>query len=636
MLADCRLLFILVLFFPLIVGAQGAGKSGKQLEKARSAYYQGDLDKALSLAGSIVGRDPGNIDAHLLLADLYHEMDSVMAEIVHLERAVTENGDMPLIFYRLGEAYYRTAAYEEALEAINSFLEMTPQGSLAAKVKHLKKSCEYAAEAVKNPVSFNPENMGGNVNSAYDDYWPSLTVDGKMLVFTRKLPAGSSRVLSQEDFYASLLDSGGWSTAFPLEELNTPMNEGAQSVSADGRLLFFTLCNHPAGFGSCDIFFSGFVNGKWAQPRNAGSRINSPGWEGQPSLSAFGDRLFFSAERPGGKGKKDIWRVDLKGWTKDGNPLWGEVVNMGDSINTPGDEISPFIHPNGKDLYFCSDYRPGFGGYDIFHSKRLPDDVFSDAENLGYPVNSGGNEQGLIIDRKGERAYFSSNRNSTGNMDIFSFKLEETLRPEPVSFIRGKVISKKTGSSVPAEVILSVLKGDLPLNMKIQADENGLFTLTLPPGSTLRLNVNHRGYLFYTEQFMVHGTSSAELPMEKKIELLPAETGTHINLYNIFFTTGDYTILPESEPELETLVSFLKDNPSLKVEIQGHTDNVGTAAFNLQLSDKRASSVRDYLVSKGILPTHLSVKGYGYEMPVASNDTEEGRSKNRRTTIKIL
>lgn len=620
----------------MTAGAQGSGKPVKLLEKARSAYHQGDLDKARTLAGNVLARDPGNIDAHLLLADLYHEMDSVTAEIVHLERAVAENSDLPLIFYRLGEAYYRTAAYERALVAINRFLETAPQKPLAAKAQHLKTSCQFAADAVKSPVSFNPENMGDSVNSMYDDYWPSLTVDGKMLVFTRKLPAGNSRVLNQEDFYASLLDSGGWSAAFPLEELNTPMNEGAQSVSADGRLLFFTLCNHPGGFGSCDIFFSRFINGKWTRPGNGGDRINSPGWEGQPSLSAFGDQLFFSAERSGGKGKKDIWCANLKGWTKDGNPIWGEVVNMGDSINSPGDEISPFIHPNGKDLYFCSDYRPGFGGYDIFHSKRLQNNGFSAAKNLGYPVNSAGNEQGLIIDRKGERAYFSSNRNSAGNMDIFSFELEENLRPEPVTFLRGKVTSNKNGTPVPAEVALSVLKGDLPVNMKIQADENGLFTLTLPPGSTLRLNVNHQGYLFYTEQFLVQGTSSAEVPVEKRIELVPAEAGTQVHLYNIFFATGDYTILSESEPELETLVSFLKENPSLNVEIQGHTDNVGTAAYNLQLSEKRASSVRDYLVSKGILPARLSAKGYGYDMPVASNETEEGRSRNRRTTMKII
>jgi flagellar motor protein MotB len=442
--------------------------------------------------------------------------------------------------------------------------------------------------------------------------------------------------LKQEDFYASHHDSSGWSLSRPLTDLNTPMNEGAQSISADGRLLFFTLCNHPDGFGSCDIYFSRFESGRWTKPRNAGSSLNTAGWEGQPSLSAFGDQLFFSSDRPGGRGKKDIWIAKLKEWKPDGTPVWGEITNPGDSINTQGDEISPFIHPNGRDLYFCSDYWPGFGGYDIFHSYNKGGEGWSEAKNLGYPVNSPGNEQGMIIDRSGSTAYFSSNRGTAGNMDIFSFEVDDKLRPEAVTYMRGKVISKKTGLPVSAEVHLSGTGQETLLNIRVQSGEDGVFTLVLPENVTLSFSISKEGFLFYSERFHFSGPSSAIEPLERRIELTPVEPGSSLNLYNIFFETNAYTILPESEPELEILTDFLRKNPSLSVEIQGHTDNVGSAEYNLQLSEKRAGSVKQYLLNKGIFPVRLSSKGYGMEQPVAPNDTDEGRSKNRRTTMKII
>jgi hypothetical protein len=298
----------------------------------------------------------------------------------------------------------------------------------------------------------------------------------------------------QEDFFISHRSDSSWLPAVPVSELNTPLNEGAQTISADGNLLFYTLCNHPEGYGSCDIYFSRWVDGSWSKPRNAGYPLNTEAWESQPSLSAFGDELFFSSNRKGGKGNRDIWSVRLHGWRPDGLPLWGTPVNLGDSINTPDNEISPFIHSNGRDLFFSSDGWPGMGGLDIFSSKKNTNGVWSRARNLGYPVNTHGNEQGLIIDRTGRTAYMASSRNPETGMDIYSFELDASIQPDPVTYVYGKVFDRNTLAPVPAAVNLTGLEGNVAVNVRLQADYDGLFTIALPTGNEYAFHVSEPGY----------------------------------------------------------------------------------------------------------------------------------------------
>jgi outer membrane protein OmpA-like peptidoglycan-associated protein len=625
-----------IFIIPLVVSGQGISKSDRLLEKSTALFEQKDYGKAVTLAKRTIEADPGNIRAYLLLADIFHETDSLRNEIFYLREAAELTDSQPLIFYRLGEALYKNGKYTEALDAVNKFISKESDSRLQTKATILKTQCEFAADAVKKPVRFSPENLGDHINTQNDEYWPSLTVDSKMLVFTRLLPVTNHTGLKQEDFYMSESDSAGWKPAHPMTGLNSPMNEGAQFISSDGKLLFFTLCNHRNGYGSCDIWFSVLRNNQWSVPQNAGEMVNTPGWEGQPSFSAFGNFLYFSSTRQGGKGNKDIWRIHLKGWSREGIPEWSDLINLGDSINTPGDEISPFIHPNGKDLYFSSDYWPGFGGYDLFHTIEKDNNTWTKPANLGYPVNSPGNEQGLVIDRTGKTAYFSTNREQKGNMDIYRFETDEEFRPEAVTYLRGKVINSRTGMPVAARVEIKGSNKEQPLDIKTEADENGVFLITLPPDRDLSFTVNKEGYLFYSERFVFAENSSTKLPVERLIKLEPAEVQSLVNLYNIFFATNEYEILPESEPELNSLLGFLKDNPSLSVEIGGHTDNVGSVEFNRQLSEKRANSVRQYLLDKGIEPQRLTAKGYGLELPVASNDSEEVRARNRRTTIRII
>jgi outer membrane protein OmpA-like peptidoglycan-associated protein/tetratricopeptide (TPR) repeat protein len=628
------LILCLMLICSYSAGAQNK-RAARQLEDARKAWQMRDLEKTESLALKALQSEKENIELILLLAEVYHELKQPENEIIYLEMA----GQLPyapaLINFRLAESYFKTGQYEKALTSIEKYLSGSPSTSLISRAERIRANAEFAANAIKNPVGFSPENMGNAINTAYDEYWPSLTVDGSTLIFTRLLPVGASSPLGQEDFYLSYSDSLGWTEALPVEEINTQLNEGAQTISADGTLLFFTLCNHPDGFGSCDIWFSRQINGSWSAPRNAGRPLNTSAWEGQPSLSAFGDVLYFSGNRPGGKGNKDIWSIELKGWRPDGLPLWGEPVNLGDSINTPGEEISPFIHHNGRDLFFSSDYWPGFGGLDLFRSQRKLDGAWTKAQNLGYPINTLGNEQGLVIDRTGTTAYMASNRKPENGMDIFTFELDHTLRPDPVTYIRGKVLNQKTGEPVPAEIALTGLEKGISTEARLKADWQGWFTVTLPVGQEFAFHVNHPGYLFYSEYFMVEAAQENHHPIIRTIELLPLEIGSQTHLYNVFFDTGSFVLLSNSEPELDALVSFLKQNPSLKIEIQGHTDNIGSESYNQILSENRALAVVRYLERKEISTDRITSKGYGFSIPIDTNETEFGRSKNRRTTVEV-
>ena len=501
------------------------------------------------------------------------------------------------------------------------------------EVERLILHCRFAIEAIKNPVEFEAERLSDNINTKNNEYWPSISLDGSKLVFTRLLKP--ERGVPNEDFYISEYDMDGWGIATPIIEINTGENEGAQTLSADGRLLFFTACNRPDGNGSCDIYYSVF-NGKfWSKPVNAGIILNSASWDAQPTISSDNRYLYFSSNREGGKGKKDIWRAELLEIKENGKIRWSVPENVGDSINTPGDEISPFFHPDNKNFYFASDYHPGMGGMDLFLTKLGNGNDFKMPENLGYPINTSENEQGLNISSDGKTAYYASERNPEFGLDIYTFPLPEEIRPEPVSYVNAKIIDAETGEIIRATVELIQLSSDSAQQRRIKADENGEILLCLPYNANYAFNVSHDGYLFYSKAIQLSRETTLEAPEKVEIKLNRINVGAEMNLYNIYFETDSFRILPASEPELEKLVMFLKTNPNIEVEIQGHTDNTGQPEQNLILSENRAKSVVDYLVLNGIEKNRLQYKGIGENKPVANNDSEEGRKLNRRTTIKI-
>lgn len=631
-----KYIFIVLLIFTVSgfnATAQNSTKTQQQFQKAIQFYNLQEYQNAISEIEKILKKESGNTDAILLLSDIYNNIDSTRKEIATLETAL-QYSQNPLIYYRLAKANYSIGIYEKALSNFEKYLQ-TPNVSEVRKteIKQSILSCRFAIDAMKNPVDFSPERLSANINTENDEYWPSISLDGKKLVFTRRLQQPNGMV--QEDFFISEFDSLGWGKARSIIEINTNENEGAQALSADGRLLFFTACNRPDGFGSCDIYYSVFDGKKWSSPRNAGNIVNSGSWDAQPTISSDNRFLYFSSNRVGGKGKKDIWRAELLSVEGNGVLKWGSVKNLGDTINTPGDEISPFLHPNNKSFYFASDFHVGMGGMDLFKTELNIDETFTTPKNMGFPINTFKDEQGLVIGFDGEMAFFASERDDINGLDIFTFQLPEELRPEPVTFVKAKISDVETGNTIRAEVDLVNLTVGTTVIRKEMADKNGEVLLCLPLNSNYAFNVSESGYLFYSQAIRLKDLKTLIDPFLLNIQLEPVKIGAEMNLYNIYFETDSFRILPESEPELAKLVSFLKHNPNLVVEIQGHTDNTGNPESNLELSEMRAKSVVEYLVSNGIPENRLQSKGFGETIPVATNDSEVGRKLNRRTTVKI-
>jgi len=634
LLYNSKLVGVLVFgfLFNLTTIAQNDKKTEKLFEDAKGYYQADNHKKTIETCNKMLKIDSSNANAHLLLAEIYKDIDSTRLEIYHLDKA-SYSAINPLIDFRLAEAFYKLGMYSEA----QSFYEKYGESkSIPEKRTFLVAcklaSCRFALNSIENPVEFEPENLGDEVNSANDEYWPTPSLDGKHLIFTRLMKDGSR---PQEDFFIVELDSFNWERAAPLSDVNTSDNEGAQTLSADSKILFFTACNREDGLGSCDIYFSRFIDGKWTQPQNAGKSINTALWEGQPSFSSDNKYLYFSSSRPGGKGKKDIWRIEFSGFAENGKPQWKKAQNLND-LNTTGNEISPFIHADNESFYFASDTHVGMGGFDLFQAFIDELDGVHDLKNMGYPINTHKDDMGLTISSIGDMAFFSSAREADKGLDIFSFNLTTGLRPQPVSYVKAKVINKVTRQPVMANIELVNLNSSAKTPRVEIADKEGEIMMALPLRRNYAFNVSETGFLFYSELFSLADANSLADPIHLNIELEPIEVGAQMQLHNIYYETDSFAILPESEPELQTLVSFLEDNSKLKVEIQGHTDSSGDAANNKILSEKRAKSVVDYLVGNGVVIGRLSYQGFGDTVPISTNETAEGRRQNRRTTIKII
>ena len=372
-------------------------------------------------------------------------------------------------------------------------------------------------------------------------------------------------------------------------------------------------------------------DGEWTEPININSPVNTSAWEAQPSISSDGKTLYFVSNREGGNGQKDLWMSNLQ---SDGN--WTKPINLGDKINSAGEEQSPFIHPDNKTLYFASNGLTGMGGFDLFKTIRNEDGSWSEPVNLGYPINTTFDEIGLIVNAEGNRAFYSSDRLSNKGRDIFEFELYQEARPNPVSYIKGKVFDARSKKMLKANFELISLETN-EIIMQAESDKKtGEFIVCIPTDSDYALNVSKDGYMFYSDNFELKGVHEITDPYLKDIALNPIKLGEKIILRNIFFATDSFTLEAKSKVELSKLVEFLSNNPNLKIELSRQTVNVDTSEYNLQLSENRAKSVYYYLIENQIQKERLSFKGYGESQPINSNEIEAGRSENRRTEIKIL
>lgn len=646
-------IFILSLF-PLAGKAQqrtystSSKKAIERFEKAITAFDERrDSDGEMYLKKALEADDQF-IEAYTVLGDVYSNTNQPEKAIEQYQKALQINAAFfPNNYNSMGVELMKLGRYAEAKESFKKFLGYEIKSAiLKRKAQKNMLNAEFAAWAIQHPVPFNPQNLGSNVNSKYAEYLPAITADGQTLIVTVLAPDDSSSVNPDqrswhEDFYESHKTNEGWSARKNVgAPINTAGNEGAQCISPDGQILFFTACEEGPGryegdrkgYGSCDIFFAKKVGSKWSKPQNMGQPINSMEWDTQPCISSDGNTLYFVSKRKGGKGGSDIWMCTL---TKDG--YWGQPINLGDSINTEYDESSAFIHPDNQTLYFTSSGHVGMGGTDIYVSRKNKDGKFGRPTNLGYPINTSTNESSLIVTTDGRTAYYSSKRaGGSGMDDIYSFELPEQVRPLPTSYFKGKVFDKVTGAGVEASFELTDLETGKVVAESYSNAGNGDFLICLPTNKNYMMTISKNSYLFYSDNFSMKGISDVSKPFEKDVPLIPIKAGEKVVLKNIFFGTGSFELMAESQSELMTLVNFMTKNANLKIEISGHTDNVGAKDKNQILSENRAKSVVDFLVSKQIARERLSYKGYGDTQPINENDSDEHRANNRRTEFKII
>lgn len=632
-----NILFILFFYFPLVLVAQNYSTNSK---KAIRLYEQGldfydfyQIKEAQESFQQAIDIDPDFIEAYLVLSDIYKQTDQKTKEIACYERIIAIDREFFVYtYYNLANAYFSTGNYENAIQYADSFL-LYPQTNENIQNRALKliDNAYFADSLMQHPVDFQPENMGDAINTVYDDYWPSITADDSIFVTTVMVPTEiNGRILPQEDFYISYKVNKRWTKIRPLGmPINTLGNEGAQALFVDGKRYFYTACNRRNGLGACDLYYVEQVNGKWNVPELMSFPLNTRYSEKQPSISPDGKKLYFSSNRPGGKGKMDIWVSEL-----DTNGYWKEPVNLGDSINTAGDEIAPYIHFDNKTLYFASDTWMGMGGKDIFIS-RLHNNAWSKPKNLGYPINTHEEEFGLIVSANGRKAYFASDREAQKGRDIYTFELYPEIMPNPVTYVKGFVYDKQTKEHLVAAINLFNIS-DYEYTRNFMSDQEGEFLITLPSKNAYAFNVHKEGYLFYSEHFDLTMAFDSTKPFHLEIPLQKIQVGNSTILKNVFFDTDSYALLDASIFELNELLKLLKQNERLEIEIDGHTDNRGTTAHNMELSENRAKAVYNYLVNKGISESRLSYVGYGEQKPIASNETTQGKARNRRTAFKVI
>lgn len=630
----------LLVFITLSVLSQDQGtdsrRAARHYERALKDYSLRNYDQALQSIQKAFAIDEQFTKAYLFGGDIAMDLENDSLAIDYYQKAIAIEPDFyPPAHYILGNLYYQNGMYAAAYERFKHYLTYDLPEKEQELTRKRRTDVAAALELKNNPVPFNPVNLSYRINTSNDEYVNAISADGSMLIFTVRSPVVDdfSRNILREEFYVSYFEDGEWLKARPMTFLSgNSESEGALALSYDNQYIFFTSCHQPDGYGSCDLYYSRKMGDDWLEPQNLGPIVNSARWESQPSLSSDGRTLYFASNRPGGFGGSDIWKTVLMDDSR-----WSPPVNLGETINTPGDEMSPYMHADGKTLYFSSKGHPGLGGADLFMSRLQTGNSWSEPLNLGYPINTEADEINLIVDPDGLRAYISSDLpQGKGGYDIYMFELHESIKPMPVSYLKGIVRDANTLKPLKANIELAELvNGQIVVQSRSDA-VNGEFITVLPVGSNYALNVNRKGYLFYSHHFALDSITGFFNPVLLDIFLKPIESGQTAILKNVFFALDSYRLEEASRVELNRLIDFLAENPEIGLEISGHTDNTGLKAYNKVLSTNRAKAVFEFLINAGIDENRLSFVGKADEEPIDTNSTPEGRANNRRTEFKIV
>lgn len=661
---------LLLLFASCATAQMGYGTKSKKaiklLEEARTApqdnfdvkrgrpNYQSGID----LLKKALDKDNNFLEAHQLIGEFYRLSNQPKESVFHFKRSLQIKPSADLngqLYIDISEQQLRNGEFEDAIvyadKVLHANSRSTPKHLIMIAHK-LKANAEFSLTAMRNPARINPINIGKSINTKHPEYFPTITVDGKTLLFTREVPNNDNSPRGQEDFFISTLTEDNlWSPAVPMPpNINTEQNEGAPTISADGRTLIFVGCpditgtnygRNRVGKGRCDLFVTERVGGRWTDPENLPGYVNTANWETQPSLSADGQTLYFIRR----VGRQESRRSDIFVSKKMANGKWGAGIPLPNNINTEFSESSVMIHPDGQTLYFASNGHIGMGGTDIYMSRKDAFGNWGNPINLGYPINTESNENSLLVGPDGEIAFFASDRaGGEGDLDIYYFELPEEYRPIKTTYFEGLVFDANTKEPLKGSFELI----DLSTGEQIIASEadpiTGEFLVALPTKKEYALNVSFPGYSFFSKNFNMIESSEEAIRME--IPLVPLSDEQPVLLANVFFDLGKSTLRKESYVELNKLLRLLNENNSIKIEIGGHTDTRGDNKDNQKLSEDRAKSVYDFLVKEGISANRLSYKGYGEQKPKKTDaqieqmsseaEKEKAHQENRRTEYRII
>jgi outer membrane protein OmpA-like peptidoglycan-associated protein len=634
------LIAVILLLSCVVIQAQEGNrqtdpKALRAFERALEYWYDNDFLKAEKQLYKAISLDTAFAEPYILLGDIaYQTIDFDGASTFYRKALAIDPTLSDPLYYLLGKVYFDKEDYRLSAIWLEKYMEL--DGLKPGKHEHaaeLHRTAVFRYKAFEDPVAFEPLNLGPHINSENDEFVNSITLDEHQLVFTLMQPDTARPDFYREGFMMAVWQDSAWVVSGrALPDLYSLGNIGAMSLSPDGRHLFFTSCGAMGGYGSCDLYVCTKTASGWSIPENLGGTVNTETWDSQPCFAADGKTLYFVSARAGGQGGSDIWFSTLND-----SGEWTRPVNAGPVINTPKEEMAPLIHPDGSTMYFSSRGHSGMGGFDLFITRKDSSGQWGEPINMGWPINTPSDEINIVVATNGKAAYISSDlEEGYGGYDIYRFELPAILAPGRVGYLEGKVYDAETMEPLDADIALIDLEsGNTAVRCRSEAG-SGHYVAALPGGRNYALNVSRPGYVFYSENFNLKLNDVPDEAVVMDVPLSRVRTGQTFVLNNIFFETDEYSLDELSLVELYKLNAFLVQNPGIRIMICGHTDDVGTEAYNQELSEKRARAVYSFLVEVGISPGRLEYKGFGKSQPVSGNETEEGRALNRRTEVVIL
>ena len=634
--------FLPLLFLSLSVFAQNdcvqevdskAKRLFKKAQETAANWHYGkayaNLNKALELQS-----DYGN--AYFLYGQLKMEQkDFKLAQQYFKKGVAICPMYSPEVYWLIASMAYEGKSYTEAAKYYDSylrFLSVPEEKKVLAQERW--ETALFLDKMYAMPVPYDPQPVPG-VSTPDDEYLPILSPDNDIAFFTRrrvKQEVGMLRAESVEEFVVASVNK----EVFNLGEImpypfNLHDNEGGASLTIDNNHLYITICEPEKGYNNCDIYHTTRVDSFWTPLKRLLYPINkSDTWESQPTISSDGNTLLFTSIRPGGKGGADLYSV-----TKQANGSWGDLQSL--SVNTEGNEKSPFLHPDNQTLYFSSDGHRGLGGMDIFYVKKDTAGNWGEPQNIGYPINSDADDLGFFVSTNGNTAYFASNKlEGVGGWDLYYFPLYKEARPERVLFLKGDVLDEFGDPLLASSIEIKSMKTNKVHSIEVDA-ETGRYVaaITLGKDEDVMVTVKDDFYAF-NSQYVSAVDDDFERPKQLNFNMKEMYEGESFRINNIYFETDSFALNQQAMNVLNAFSDFLKNRISVNIAIHGHTDSAGDDYANLALSAKRAQSVHDYLLLQGVSSSRLSYEGFGEEKSLESNETAEGRSKNRRTEFFIL